>query len=227
MRSKSNRQCCFFVSFFAGMAGLFLPATRLHATAISVDPGPAPTVAAQLTASFGNVDGTMLQGQSIGLDFTWGAGKFIRLFTVTDSSFATLLTFQTSGSGLVGFLQGTGYLVDQNGHALGGSLDLGSASGNDGSLTVGMFPLISGAVSRPLDFFGLHFDLQLPSDRSISITGGQLELTTSGGRPTDKFGVGPGVPADIVPDSGFTAVLLGLGFAPLLGLKRWVPRRSW
>ncbi|PYI99444.1 MAG: hypothetical protein DME98_00665, partial [Verrucomicrobia bacterium] len=29
---------------------------------------------------------------------------------------------------------------------------------------------------------------------------------------TGPFGIGPGLPADIVPDTGSTAILLGLGF---------------
>ncbi|SRR6266704_4749759 len=41
-----------------------------------------------------------------------------------------------------------------------------------------------------------------------AVTGGQFRLLSN----TGPFGIGPGLPADIVPDTGSTAILLGLGF---------------
>ncbi len=198
------------------------PTQGARATVIGINPGPAPTIASQAEVSFDDLDGTALLGQSMSLDFLWSGGKFIRLFSSTNPSFAALLTLQTSGSGLVGFLDGTAFLVDQNSNQLGETLDLGSASPDDGSISVGLFPLLSGATGTPLDFYGIHFELILPDNASIFVTGGTLDFRTAGAGPNDVFGIGPGVPVDIVPDSGVTFVLLGLGLASLLATRCWL-----
>ncbi len=201
------------------------PTQGARATVIGIDPGPAPTIASEAEVSFDDLDGTALLGQNISLDFTWTGGKFIRLFSSTNPSFATLLTLQTSGSGLVGYLDGTAFLVDQNSNQLGETLDLGSASKDDGSITAGFSPLLSAAVGTPLTFYGIHFELHfepiLPDNASLFVTGGTLDFRTAGAGPNDRFGIGPGVPADIVPDSGATFILLGLSLAALLATKSW------
>ena len=53
----------------------------------------------------------------------------------------------------------------------------------------------------------------------MSITEGQFDLIAFGLNKDDRFGVGPGVPRDIVPDFGGTLLLLGLSLAALVGLK--------
>jgi hypothetical protein len=70
-------------------------------------------------------------------------------------------------------------------------------------MTVALFP----TVGRPLDFYDVHFDLTFPTNPAV-VTGGQFRLLSN----TGPFGIGPGLPADIVPDTGSTAILLGLGF---------------
>jgi len=62
-------------------------------------------------------------------------------------------------------------------------------------------------------------DLIFPSSPSVSITEGQFDLIAFGLNKDDRFGVGPGVPRDIVPDFGGTLLLLGLSLAALVGLK--------
>ncbi len=208
----------------AGMTALavalfFCAARGVQATSIGIDLGPAPRVTSHVGASFHDIDGTMLQGQSLSLDLDWNDENFIRLFSITDPSFAALLTLQTNGTSLVGFLQGTGYLLDQNGHAMTAPMDLGSASGDNGSLAVALFPLLSSASGAPLDFFGIHFDLLLPDRASIWLTGGELDLLAAGASPGDRFGVGPGVPTDIVPDFAGTLLLAVIGFAAVLGIR--------
>ena len=208
------------VGMIALAVALFFCATRgVHATSIGIDLGPAPRVTSQISASFHDIDGTMLQGQSLSLDLDFNDENFIRLFSITDPSFAALLTLQTNGTSLVGFLQGTGYLLDQNGQAMTAPMELGSASGDNGSLAVGLFPLLSSASGAPLDFFGIHFDLLLPDNASIWLTGGELDLLAAGASPGDRFGIGPGVPTDIVPDFGGTLLLLAVGVAALHGIK--------
>ena len=188
------------------------------AIAIAINLGAPPNITSQVTTSFDALNGLTLAGQDVSLDFTFTSAEFVRLFTVTSGSFSTLVTLQTNGSGLVGFLDGTGFLVDQNGNPLQTPQTLGSASGNDGSMIAGLFPLFSNQLHPPLDFYDVHFDLTLPLKTSLSITGAEFALKSEPGQP---FGIGPGVPADIVPDTGSTLLLLGLGFlGPILARLR-------
>ena len=194
-----------------------------HATPISIDLGSSPNIATHVDTFFSDLNGTSLQGQTLSLDFLFANGKFARLFSVTDPSFAILITLNTSGSGVVGYLGGTGSLLDQNGAALGSPDLLGSASFDDGSMAVGLFPLLSGQFSTPLDFFGVHTDLLLPSNPSVTIIGGEFQLVSAGANSRDVFGIGPGVPRDIVPDSGSTLLLSTLMLITLLAIYRRVP----
>ena len=50
--------------------------------------------------------------------------------------------------GFVGYLGGTGFLLDQQGHALTSPEDLGRASINNGSLAAGLFPFFSGRAEH-------------------------------------------------------------------------------
>jgi len=98
------------------------------------------------------MNGTALQGQTLSLDFTFSNGEFVRLFTITSTPFVALLKLQTDSPGMVDFLSGTGFLVDQHGNALQPPQQLGSAAGDNGLLAAGLFPLLPGDLSRPLDF---------------------------------------------------------------------------
>src|SRR5260370_29961472 len=118
------------------------------------------------------------------------------------------MTLQTSSSSSAGFLHGTGYLPDSLGNALEAPPEtLGSASSSNGSMSVALLP----TVGSPLDFYDVHFDLTFPTNPAV-VTGGQFRLLSN----TGPFGIGPGLPADIVPDTGSTAILLGLGFVGII-----------
>jgi hypothetical protein len=106
----------------------------------------------------------------------------------------------------------------------------GSASGHD-LLGIGLFPLLkdkngtpNNDLPRPLDFFGIHFDLTFPDtlNPSIHVTGGEFGLFSDPGR---VFGVGPGIPRDIVPDSDGTLLLLSVSVIGLLGA--WASSVQW
>ena len=161
------------------------------------------------------MNGTAVTG-TLSEDFLFANNAFVRLFTGTDSSFDAIIILQTSGSGLVGFLDGTGYLIDALGNAIPGYGITGSASSSDGSMGLGFFPLLKDktgspneALNRPLDFYGVHFDITFPVvDPSIEVTGGQFFLTAQG----TTFGIGPNLPA---PDAGSTALLFGLAILVL------------
>jgi len=207
-------------ALFAGIiAALSLEAIgSARATTIDLDLGTPPHVTSKVTNSFDALTGTALQGQTLSLDFTFSHGEFVRLFTITSNPFVGLLKLQTNSSGMLDFLNGTGFLVDQQGNPLEQPQQLGSASGNNGSLAAGLFPLLPGDLQRPLDFFGIHFDLTLPVSPFVSITGEEFLFSSDRDRP---FGVGPGVPPDIVPDQGSTLLLLSLALlGPILARVR-------
>ena len=101
------------IFIFAGV--LFALITTSKADPITFEIGVAPGVKTAIAWSTNALNGTSLQGQTLSLDFVFGSVRFGRLFTITDSSLTAMLTLNTNGSGVVGFLDGTGYLFNQNG----------------------------------------------------------------------------------------------------------------
>jgi hypothetical protein len=92
---------------------------------------------------------------------------------------------------------------------------------------ISLFPLVKDEngtpntdLLRPFDIYGIHYDLIFPDvdDPSIYVTGGMFSLIDPGGH---VFGVGPGVQRNIVPDSGSTVFLLGMGIALTIGFRAW------
>lgn len=194
--------------FFCGSA---------NAVLINVSLGPPHTITDH-TASppFHDLQGTQLYGQSLSLDVSFRNGEFVRLFSITSWTFEASVKLQTNASGLLGYLDGTGYLVDVNGDPIPGYGVTGSASGSDGSLSLGLYPLLKDKngthnddLLRPFDFYGVHYDLMLPdvNNPSIHLTIGQFILSSD---PGGVFGIGPGLPADIVPESGSTMLFFGI-----------------
>src|SRR5437868_4357084 len=218
-RGLSSRGSVKASALFAGIiAALSLGAIgSARATTIDLDLGTPPHVTFKVTNSFDAMNGTALQGQTLSLDFTFSHGEFVRLFTVTSTPFVALLKLQTSSSSEVDFLSGTGFLVDQQGNPLQQPQQLVSASGDNGLLAAGLVPLLSGDLSRPLDFFGVHFDLTLPTSRFVVITGEDFMFKSDA-----PFGVGPGVPADIVPEGGSAALFLAITLAGLISTRTWI-----
>jgi len=194
-----------------------------HATPISISLGDSPNVTSGVGTSFTDLNGASLNGQTLSLDFFFLNQKFVRLFSITSNSFDAQITLQTSGWGQVGFLSGTGFLIDKHGNPLGAPQDLGSASG-DGTMAAGLFPLFAGGLHRPLDFFGVHLDLTLPDAPLVAITGSDFTLSSD---PDAPFGVGPGVPHDITTaDTGSSFLLLSLGSLGLMAVRMRLRRAS-
>lgn len=203
---------------------------RTYATPIEIDLGSPHSVTSQLSIDFSALNDTVIAGQTLSLDLKISNNEFVRLFTATSPLFEVSLTLQTNGTQSNAFLQGSGYLVDSQGVAIPGFGVTGGASGQD-VLTIGLFPLLKDSngtpndnLHRPLDFFGVHFDLAFPDAQNplIHVTGGELALSSEPGAP---FGVGPGIPRDIIPDSGSTALFLAGTLACLISLRAWSASR--
>jgi hypothetical protein len=187
------------VCLFVAVALLTLASSEAaRGVTIPINLGSPGTLATDTTISFSNLNGTGLDGLTLSVDFVF-TPEFVRLFTMT-TDFSVFMTLQTSGS--VGSFSGTGYLTDSLGQPLEPVETLGGASSST-ALAVGLLP----TVGRPFTFYGVHLDLTFLTNSAV-VTGGQFELLSN----TGPFGIGPGLPADIVPDTGSTAILLGLGF---------------
>jgi len=228
-KTLSSRDTLKAFALFAGIVAVISLETvgSAQATSVGLDLGSAPQITSKVANSFDALNGTALQGQTLSLDFTFSHGEFVRLFTITSPSFEVLLSLQTNGSGPLDFLQGSGYLIDSQGSAIPGFGVTGSASGNS-LLGIGLFPLLkdingtpNNDLPRPLDFSGIHFDLTLPLDQFVSITGEQFSLISDRNHP---FGIGPGVPIDIVSDQGSTLLLLSIGLLGLVRLRQRLVR---
>lgn len=208
---------------FAVIALTILASSQaVQGVAIQINVGAPGTRSSDTIIPFSDLNGTALLGQSLSADFRFANSEFVRLFTVT-TAFSVSMTLQTSSSSFVGFLHGTkaqplqGFLTDSLGSALEPPQTLGSASSDDGSMTVGLFP----QVNRPIDFYGVHYDLIFPTNPAV-VTGGEFRLLSD----TGPFGLGPGLPTDIVPDTGSTAILLGLGFVAIILFTHCLDRNT-
>lgn len=195
------------------------------ASEITFELGGTTGVKAALSVPFNVLSGTALQGQTLSINFVFGTGRFGRLFSVTDSSLAAGLTLSTSLSGSPGFLGGTGFLFDQQGQQmipLQSPQQLGSASNSNGVMFAGLFPLQAGGLNRPLDFFGIHFDLTLPDNPSVVLTSdSSFDLFFFDNNPSARFGVGPGIPQNIVPEGTPTLFLFSIGAVAVMFGRRY------
>src|SRR4029453_13073561 len=81
------------------------------AAPIEVSLGPPHTITSQTPpSSFDGLNGTLLNGQNLSVNFSFSNNEFARIFSVTSPDFLASIKLQTSGSGLFGSLGGTGYL---------------------------------------------------------------------------------------------------------------------
>lgn len=211
---------------------------KVEASTIGIDLGPSQVLTGinpeTSRIPFDGLNGTPVVG-SVSVDFLFTNNEFVRLFTATQPAFDALIILHTNGSGLLGFLQGTGYLIDAHGNAIPGFGITGSASGDDASMGIGLFPLFKDTngtpddqLQRPLDFYGVHYDFTFPSNPSVAVTGGEFLLTASGA--ITAFGIGPNIPADIltIPEcSSTTFFLLGIGLAGLVRMRVGIWPHWW
>jgi hypothetical protein len=200
------------------LTGITLLAMALEgaqAITIEINLGTSSTLSYDRTVAFESFNGTPLLGQNLSVDFTFMDQEFVRLFSVT-TAYETSLTLQTDGSGMVGFLDGTGYLVDANGNPLHTPQDLGSAASSDAWICAALYPLWSNELAAPTDSYGVHYDLTLPNNPQVMVTAATLRLQAAGS--AGPFGIGPDLPANIVPDSVNTLLLFGMSLTGVIGM---------
>lgn len=161
--------------------------------------------------NFSDLDGIPVDGD-VSVDFIFSQGEFARVFSETGWNFECGVVLQTSGNGFVGFLNGTGYLIDKDGNPIPGYGVTGGASSYTGWMAIGLFPLAADAsgspdtdLTKPFDFYGVHFDIKMPADDPLMITDGQFFITSY-----SPWGIGPGIPDDIPEPNTMVIALCGL-----------------
>ena len=222
---RSAWPSCSFLSAAVIVSGL-LAAGKIYANPIEINLAPPHNVTSHLSIPFDALNDTVVGGETMSFDLAITNNDFVRLFTVTSSLFEASITLHTNGTSKHDFLQGTGFLIDSQGMPIPGFGVTGSASGHDW-LNIGFFPLLKDEngtpntdLPRPLDFFGIHFDLTFPDkdNPAVQVIGGEFGLFSN---PGAGFGVGPGIPQDIVPDAGDTLLLLAISLTGLMGARIW------
>ncbi len=217
--------------------------------AVPVDFGPSGVVREPFRYRYitgVGLDNVPLAGQTLALDFTFGA-HFVRAFTVTPDLLFSLgvdldggYLFPPDSNISQQLSLGSGYFTDANGQRIGEATPLfgyyGSGSYNrpGNALTNMQIYAETDFPSRPIDLYGFHFDLTLPTiDAFITEDGNPngwndayttyayIAAVPTHTRPHPVFGIGPDIPRDItVPDSGATLLLLGLALSWLVGFAR-------
>jgi len=176
------------------VAALLLPLGNWNVQAIVIDFGALDFTVETPRIGFSELNGTPVVGV-VSLDFYFANDQFVRLYNDTNPGFGAAIVLQTTRAGLVGFLHGTGYLIDANRNAIPGYAITGTASSLDGFMALALLPLLkdqdgtpNDALAMPFDFSGVHLNLIFPVvDAGIEITGGEFFLTGQG----RKFPIGP------------------------------------
>jgi hypothetical protein len=159
------------------------------------------------------------EGQTIGIDFTFQNGQFIRLFTATKQTFQIDAFFRINNAPLppLNFV-GSGFLTDNQGAEIGPAVALKAFPVTDLFHQIGvdflLRPLKSNAV--PADIHGIHLDLTLPNSPGFEFGDGPPGGVTFA---ANVLGIGPGVPRDIVPDVGSTALFLTIALGGLSSMR--------
>lgn len=193
------------------MLATFGPAHVSHALTISpimVDP-PLGTSAFSLDLPFTALNGIEVNGQALSLDFIFADEKWIY---ASSSSHGVLLMLQTTNVGPVipTDVSGTGSFLDDGGNSIGGPMSLYQGTTNNAGLLAAS--LYSGAemnllnpIVGPFSYYGLHYDITLPTMSGKTITSAQLRVIQS-----DFVSV---------PDHGSPLVMLAIAIVLLAGTR--------
>jgi hypothetical protein len=192
------------------------------ATPLWVDLGPSGLVHDNRTVDSG-APNVQFAGQNIDIDFSFQNGQFIRLFTQTKNSFQIDAFFRINNAPLsVLTFAGSGFLTDSHGAELGPAVTLEAFPVMHHFHEVGvdlvLRPLTGDVV--PVDVYGIHLDLTLPNSPGFGFGDGPPGAVTFA---ANVLGIGPGIPRDIVPDVGSTALFLTIALGGLISMRARVP----
>ena len=199
------------------LAAPLLPLPAAFAIPIPVALGPTGIVngVRQVDVTAPNVQ---FLGQTIQLDFNFQSGEFIRLFTGTNF-FQTDIFFRINSAPIPQIFTGSGYLTSFNGDALGPRVILQAFPVTDMQSQIGvdllLRPLTSFAV--PADAYGIHLELTLPDSPGFGFVNspGPGAIVFDG----NLFGIGPGIPVDLVPEVNNTIALFAVALAALTAAR--------
>jgi hypothetical protein len=188
------------------------------ATPLWVDLGPSGVVHNNRTVDSG-APNVQFAGQNIDIDFSFQNGQFIRLFTATNNSFQIDAFFRINNAPLSALnFAGSGFLTDSHGAELGPAVTLEAFPVTQHFHEVGvdlvLRPLTGDVV--PVDVFGIHLDLTLPNSPGFGFGDGPPGGVTFA---ANVLGIGPGIPRDIVPDFGSTALFLTIALGGLISIR--------
>jgi hypothetical protein len=200
------------------LAAFLVSGSVAVATPLWVDLGPTGVVYNSRTVDCGAPD-VQFAGQNIHIDFSFQNGQFIRLFTATRNSFQIDTFFRINNSPLPALnFAGSGFLTDSHGAELGPAVTLEAFPVTHHFHQVGvdlvLRPLTSDVV--PVDVYGFQLDLTLPNSLGFGFGDGPPGGITFA---ADVLGIGPGIPRDIVPDFGSTALFLTIALGGLISMR--------
>jgi hypothetical protein len=201
----------------AAVAASVFVTVSAFAIPIQVDLGPSDVALGAQVVSFAAPD-VQFQGQNLGIDFTFQNAQFIRLFTQTNF-FSLDVFFRINNATSLPMFTGTGYASDQQGGALGPPATVQAFPVTNGaSEIIGMdfdfTPVINNA--RPVDIYDLHLDLTLPDSPTFGFGSGPFGGIVLG---ANILGIGPDIPADVIPETGASIGLFALGIAVLIAAR--------
>jgi hypothetical protein len=191
------------------------------ASPLWIDLGPTGVVYNSRTVDCGGPD-VQFAGQNIDIDFSFQNGQFIRLFTATNNSFQIDAFFRINNAPLPALnFTGSGFLTDNHGAELGPAVALEAFPVTHHFHQVGvdlvLRPLNGDVV--PVDVYGFHLDLTLPNSPGFGFGDGPPGGVTF---VANVLGIGPGIPRDIVPDFGSTALFFTIALGGLIPMRAWV-----
>lgn len=187
---------------------LLAPATS-SATTIALDPGPLGQPPFEYDVFFSDLNGTAVGGQPLTLDIVFADEKWILTYNLHHGGglhHGALLMLQTTNVGpfIPAHVDGTAFFADADGNSLNGSIDLFFPGGfrDDGLLVASLY---ADPLDGPFTYYGLHYDLTLPTMAGHTITGARLRF----------------IDANLVsvPEPG-SLMLFGLGALGLLAKRK-------
>ncbi|MGI9115109.1 MAG: hypothetical protein ACR2FX_08760 [Chthoniobacterales bacterium] len=195
--------------FLMGIA-LSIPAG--YGTTIRVDLGAPERVTSDKIVNVVGLNDIQFNGQMVSLDFVFDANSFVRLFASTSKTFDLVPILDVFGVGTISNPTGSGYLFDSWRNPISSVTSFGGSitTGPDGEAfrlaLAGFFPLIADTngtprqdVPFPLDIYGAHLDIMLPSAPGFDVTGGEFGLFPNGSKVwNEHFQIGD------VPENGGT-----------------------